>query len=84
MGSGKVEITDDEKKSRDIMRRKIVASKNINKGDILSLNNVSFKRSILGIDVGEWDKVEGCEVSQPISSNSGITKDKIIQNKDKD
>ena len=84
MGSGKVEITDDEQKSRDIMRRKIVASKNIKKGDVLTLNNVSFKRSVLGIDVGEWDKVEGCEVNQSIDSNSGITKDKIIHNKDKD
>ena len=80
MGSGKIEISEDEKKSRDIMRRKIIASKDIKKGEILSLDNVSFKRSSLGIEVGEWSRVQGKKVNQEIKINSGITEDKIILN----
>ncbi len=77
MGSGKIQISEEEHKARDIMRRKIVASKNIERGEILSFKNVSFKRSILGIDVGDWDKIEGKKVTQPIKVNSGITMDKL-------
>ena len=80
MGSGKIEISEEEKKSKDIMRRKIIASKDIKKGEILSLDNVSFKRSSSGIEVSEWVKVKGQKVNQEIKINSGITKDKIIFN----
>jgi len=62
------------------MRRKIIASKDIKKGEILSLDNVSFKRSSLGIEVGEWSRVQGKKVNQEIKINSGITEDKIILN----
>ena len=80
LGSGKIEISEDEKNSRDIMRRKIVAKKDIEKGETLTLNNISFKRSLLGIDVGEWDRIRGNKVNQFIKINSGITEDKIIKN----
>ncbi len=78
MGSGKIEISEDEKKSRDIMRRKIIASKDIKKGEILTLGNVSFKRSSSGIEVSEWSRVKDHKVNQDININSGITEDKII------
>jgi N,N'-diacetyllegionaminate synthase len=77
MGSGKIEVTKDELKSREIMRRKIVAKKNINEGDILSLDNVSFKRSVSGIDVSKWDKIRGSKAKKSIKINSGITEDKV-------
>jgi len=79
LGSGKIEITDDEKNSRKIMRRKVVASHDIKEGEILSLCNVSFKRSNLGIDVNEWDSIKGSKAKKNIQKNSGITSDKIIK-----
>ena len=78
LGSGKIEVSTDELKSRDIMRRKIVAKKNIKKGETLTLDNVSFKRSTLGLQVSEWSRVKGHKVNQNIKINSGITEDKVI------
>ena len=78
MGSGKIELSPDEIKSRDIMRRKIVAKRDINIGEFLSINNVSFKRSVSGLDVKQWDKIKGAKVCQALKINSGITKDKLI------
>lgn len=78
LGSGKVVVSEEECKAREIMRRKIVASRNIKKGEILSIDNVNFKRSVLGIDVGDWKKVEGKRVAKNIECNWGITEDKLI------
>lgn len=78
LGSGKIEVSTDELKSRDIMRRKIVAKKNIKKGEKLTLDNVSFKRSTLGLQVSEWSRVKGHKANQNIKINSGITEDKVI------
>lgn len=80
MGSGKIEISIDEIKSKDIMRRKIVAKRNIAKGEILTSDNVSFKRSVSGIEVNRWNEIQGKKVNQDIKINSGITIDRIIRN----
>lgn len=78
LGTGKIEISSDEINSRDIMRRKIVAKKDIAKGTILSIENVSFKRSTSGISVNEWHKIQGKKVNQDIKINSGIKISQII------
>tara|TARA_A100001015_G_scaffold276829_1_gene335454 strand:- start:2569 stop:3627 length:1059 start_codon:yes stop_codon:yes gene_type:complete len=80
MGTGIIEVTKDEIKSRQIMRRKIVAKKNIDKGEVLSLDNISFKRSVSGLDVSKWNMIKGCRVNCPIKVNSGITEDKVNLN----
>ena len=80
LGSGRIVVSEEEKKSRQIMRRKIIAKKNIKKGEVLSIDNVSFKRAENGVDVNEWSKIEGCKANDDILVNSGITKDKINLN----
>ena len=50
------------------MRRKIVAKKNIHAGDILNLENVSFKRSVAGIDVSEWEIINSSKAKNFITN----------------
>lgn len=80
LGSGIIKFTKEELKSRDIMRRKIVAKKDINAGDILNIENVSFKRSVAGLDVSKWEIINGSKAKDFIKINSAITDDKIIKN----
>ena len=80
LGSGIIKISEAEENSRNIMRRKIVAKYDLNEGDILSNENISFKRSISGMDVSNWRKVVGCKVNEKIKINTGITKKQIIFN----
>tara|TARA_R110002096_G_scaffold94635_6_gene212934 strand:- start:31557 stop:32627 length:1071 start_codon:yes stop_codon:yes gene_type:complete len=72
MGHSTVKISDGEKNYKNIARRRIVAKKDIDKGDFLSVENISFKRCSNGIFVKEWDMVEGAVINKTIKKNNGI------------
>jgi N,N'-diacetyllegionaminate synthase len=58
-GSGKKEPSPSESKNKPIARKSIVASKNINKGELLSEENLSIKRPGTGIIPMKWDEIIG-------------------------
>jgi len=57
LGHGMKKPTSSELKNRDIVRKSIVAVKNIKKGDILSTDNIGVKRPGTGINPMQWDEV---------------------------
>jgi N-acetylneuraminate synthase len=64
MGDGIKRVSESEKSNIDIVRKKIVAKSNINKGEVFSANNLILKRSNGGISAIEWDKIIGTKSSK--------------------
>ena len=58
-GSGKKEPSKSEVKNKKIVRKSIVASKSIQKGEVLSERNIAVKRPGTGINPMLWDKILG-------------------------
>ncbi len=80
LGSYDIKIAKEEEKSKNLMRRKIVAKKDLKIGEALNINNVSFKRAKTGMDVSFWEKINGCAVTKDIKKNVGITELEINLN----
>ena len=59
LGSRNKKITKSESVNIDIARKSIVASKNINKGEVLNQFNITTKRPGKGISPMKWEKVIG-------------------------
>lgn len=59
MGNGIKQPTKSEIKNKDIVRKSIVASKKIKKGDILTKDNITVKRPGGGISPMDWYRVLG-------------------------
>ena len=59
LGSGKVELSEGEAKSRQVMRRRILARKSLAAGTCLNETHVTFKRADHGIYAGDWDSMSG-------------------------
>lgn len=62
-----------EMKNRTVVIRKIVAARNINKGEILNENNVTFKRTNQGLEANFYPLIKGKKVSKHISKDEVIT-----------
>ncbi|MDD4497010.1 MAG: SAF domain-containing protein, partial [Methanosarcinaceae archaeon] len=58
--------------NKKIIRRKIIASKVIEKGDILDDNNLDFKRSEKGLDAKYYELVSGRKTKNNIKANEII------------
>jgi N,N'-diacetyllegionaminate synthase len=58
-GSGIKEPSPSEAKNKPIARKSIVASQNIEKGEIFSEENLAIKRPGTGISPMQWNKVVG-------------------------
>ena len=58
-GSGLKEVSISEAKNKPIVRKSIVASKSIKKGDLLTEENITVKRPGIGISPMQWDEVIG-------------------------
>lgn len=71
-GSGVKEISPSEQKNIAIARKSIVAIKKIQKGDILSEENIGVKRPGTGISPMKWDEVIG------MKSNKDFEEDELI------
>lgn len=59
MGNGIKKPTKSEEEIRHIVRRSLVAAKNIKRGESFTRENVTAKRPATGICPSEWDKVIG-------------------------
>jgi len=72
MGNGVKKANKSEKEIEKVIKKKIVASKNISKGEIFSNLNITVKRSDIGLSAEFWDLVQGresnlnYEIDQPI------------------
>ena len=72
MGNGVKKANKSEKEIEKVIKKKIVASKNISKGEIFSNLNITVKRSDNGLSAEFWDLVKGresnlnYEIDQPI------------------
>jgi len=64
LGSGIKEPTKSEKKNIYIVRKSIVASRNIKYGETFSKENLTVKRPGYGISPMKWDDVLGCKASR--------------------
>ncbi|MEL7271422.1 MAG: N-acetylneuraminate synthase [Bacteroidota bacterium] len=59
LGHGLKEPTESEKKNKIVARKSIVALKNIEKGELLTENNLTIKRPGNGISPMMWDSIIG-------------------------
>ena len=72
MGNGVKKANKSEKEIEKVVKKKIVASKNISKGEIFSNLNITVKRSDIGLSAEFWDLIQGresnlnYEIDQPI------------------
>ncbi len=77
LGSGVIEPTPKELEMRKIARRSIVAAKNIDKGDTITRNAVTFKRPGTGLTPKFINYIIGRKAKVDIKRNELITFDKI-------
>jgi len=73
LGSGSKHITPSELKNMDIVRKSIVASRDIRKDELLTDENMTTKRPAKGISPMEWDSVIGRRAKK------GFKKDEMIK-----
>ena len=73
LGDGNKVITQNEIQNRDVARKSIVASRDIQAGEVFTENNLTAKRPGTGISPMEWDEVIGTKAKQ------GYVKDDLIQ-----
>ena len=59
LGSYNKILSFNEKKNLLIVRKSIVASKNIKKGEVFSNNNITTKRPGYGLSPMQWNKLKG-------------------------
>jgi len=72
-GSGLKEPSRSELKNLVVVRKSVVASRDINKGDIFSPENISTKRPGNGISPMEWDKILGKKVKRNFKKDERIS-----------
>ncbi len=72
MGSHQKKISKSELKNLLIVRKSIVAKKNIKKGELFSVDNICSKRPGTGISPMEWDKVIGSRSKRNFKVNDLI------------
>ena len=71
-GSGLKEPSKSELKNKEIARKSIVASRDIEKGEIFTEFNIAVKRPGGGISPMKWDEIMGQKATFPIKSDEFI------------
>lgn len=66
LGSNKRILSKEEKKNKIMIRRSIIASKNIKKGEKVSLNKIKFARPGKGMSTNDFYKIDGKFAKQNI------------------
>lgn len=79
LGDGVKEIRPNEVPVRDIARKSIVANSNINKGEVITREKITFKRPGTGIEPKLVNDVIGLIAKEDISYDELITWDKLIK-----
>ncbi len=80
LGSGEVQILDEEKELHEIARRRIHAANDIEKGDIITENNIEILRSgkrEKGLDPKFYEEIIGAEAKETIAKGKGIVWDNL-------
>jgi N,N'-diacetyllegionaminate synthase len=72
MGSGVKEISESEKENIDVVRKSVVASCEIKKGEILTVENLTTKRPGTGISPNHWDELIGSVAKKDFSKDDLI------------
>ena len=72
LGDGKKKVTPSEEKNKDIVRKSIVASRKIKKGEVFTEENITTKRPGNGISPMRWEEILG------IAANQDYEEDEII------
>ena len=72
LGDGKKRVMQSEQKNREIIRKSIVASKKILKGEVLSENNITTKRPGFGLSPMLWDEIIGKKASKTFNIDEFI------------
>jgi N-acetylneuraminate synthase len=78
LGSGNPELSPEEKKKMDHFRRSIVTSKAVKKGDVLSLDNLFFKRPGTGIKPNELKYVLNRTARRDIPADELVNWDDLL------
>lgn len=73
LGDGVKKLSDSEKYNLDIVRKSIVAKRDINVGEFFSEDNVTVKRPGTGLSPMEWDKVIGKKAKKLFLEDDVIT-----------
>ena len=61
-----------ENKNKEVVRKRIVAKKEIQKGDILTEDNMTIKRAGHDISVGLWDEMLGLPAQKNYKKDASI------------
>lgn len=73
LGDGNKVITQNELRNRNVARKSIVASRDIQVGEVFTVDNLTTKRPGTGISPMEWDQIIGTNAKQ------SYVKDDLIQ-----
>lgn len=72
LGDGKKKPTEQENAIKNVVKKRIVALRNIGKGEILSADNICVKRNDAGMEAGMWDCVMGKRTERGYGGEEGI------------
>jgi N,N'-diacetyllegionaminate synthase len=72
LGDGIKDVSASELKNKDVVRKSIVASKNVSKGDLFSEDNLTAKRPGTGISPMRWDEIIGMVASHDFQKDDLI------------
>ena len=72
LGEEKIKISKNEEKVKNLSRRKIVALKDLFKGDLINEKNITFKRANKGIQIEHWERIKGKKIKKNKRKNQVI------------
>ncbi|MFZ9014997.1 MAG: N-acetylneuraminate synthase family protein, partial [Alphaproteobacteria bacterium] len=72
LGSSRKQRTLSEEKNRVVVRKSIVASRNIKSGEVFSEENLTVKRPGSGLSAMRWDEVIGCLAVRDFAADEEI------------
>ncbi len=73
LGTGEKKPTDAEKTISKVVTKRIVALKDIKKGDIFTADNIGVKRNDIGVSASGWDEVIGKIADKDYCYDEGIS-----------
>jgi len=79
MGSGEKELQNSEKSIIKFLRRSIVASRDISRGEVIGKNDITWIRLDKGLPAGEERKILGKKTSKPIKMGEPIILDYLTK-----
>lgn len=69
LGNSEIKLSEEELEYRNIMKKNIVASKDIEKGEKIELDKLAFKRAESGLSPKDAEKIIGKEAKEDIKKN---------------